>query len=313
MSTSAGFPSSMRDVVRDAGGRRGRSSPWRRARAPTSSSRLAEIRRLALDRGPAEGARCSSRTRRTTSASEQRRAADRLRERRVRGRRVVVAEHEGRPTASSTAGSATSGFRRKNSRWFEPTPAPSGSRPRIMNPIAITSGGPSPNQDSPDSEFSGFERSMIDLTKMYAIMIAPTSGTSPDEQEVPQVFVKLVPEVDDTGEPGDAVVERGSRSRSRGSSRRAMFWLTSVRPTYQTIESDGHPDRRDAGSQVLRVDAREPLRERAVRRHRQSRSCRGQDRRLRRRRRGRQHRDDQQLVERRAEHVACPSAASTVG
>ena len=58
-----------------------------------------------------------------------------------------------------------------------------------MNPIAITSGGPSPNHDSPDSEFSGFERSMIDLTRMYAITIAPISGTTPTSRKCLTLFV----------------------------------------------------------------------------------------------------------------------------
>ena len=51
--------------------------------------------------------------------------------------------------------------------------------PMIRKPIAITSGGPSPNQESPDSEFAGLERSMHDLTKMPASIRPPISGATP--------------------------------------------------------------------------------------------------------------------------------------
>ena len=39
--------------------------------------------------------------------------------------------------------------------------------PKSRKPIPMTSGGPIPNQESPDSEFSGFERSMHDLTNSH--------------------------------------------------------------------------------------------------------------------------------------------------
>ena len=52
-----------------------------------------------------------------------------------------------------------------------------------MNPIAITSGGPSPNHDSPDSELAGFERSMIDLTKMYVITSRRSAATTPTSRK----------------------------------------------------------------------------------------------------------------------------------
>ena len=55
-------------------------------------------------------------------------------------------------------GSATSGRRLKNAPW----PARQNSMtttPSSRNPSPITSGGPSPNHESPDSEFAGLERS----------------------------------------------------------------------------------------------------------------------------------------------------------
>ena len=76
---------------------------------------------------------------------------------------------------------------------------------------------------------------MIDLTRMYAITIAPTSGTTPTSRKCLTLFGQLVPEVDDTGEPGDAVVEK-DEDPGREDRVESVFSLTSVRPTYQTIE-----------------------------------------------------------------------------
>ena len=171
-----------------------------------------------------------------------------------------------------------------------------------MNPIAITSGGPSPNHDSPDSEFSGFERSMIDLTRMYGHHDRPDQRDDADEHEVPHALRQLVPEVDDAREPGHAVVEE-DEDPDREDRVVERVLAHERQADVPDDRQNGHPDRRDARGHVLRVDAREPLRERALDGHRQRRSRRRQDRRLRRRRGRRQHRDDQQLVERRAEDV----------
>ena len=48
----------------------------------------------------------------------------------------------------------------------------------------MTSGGPSPNHESPDSEFSGLERSTHDLTKMPSSISPPRNGPTPMSRNV---------------------------------------------------------------------------------------------------------------------------------
>ena len=91
-----------------------------------------------------------------------------------------------------------------------------------------------------------------------------------------------------------------------------MSSLTSVRPTYQTIETTPIQIVGRAGRQEAGWMRREVLRDRAVRRHRERRARGRQDRRLRRRRRRRQHGDDQQLVPGRAEDVGAERAEHVV-
>jgi len=43
----------------------------------------------------------------------------------------------------------------------------------------MTNGGPKPNQESPDSEFSGSARSMQDLMNSQVRIRAPSSGATP--------------------------------------------------------------------------------------------------------------------------------------
>ena len=84
--------------------------------------------------------------------------------------------------------------------------------------------------------------------------------------------------------------------------------MTSV----QTRETAAHHQRRDVGRQIARVDPSEDLGDRAEACHRQRRPGGRQDRRLGRRRGRGQHRDDQDLVERRAEHRPAERAEDVI-
>src|SRR5262249_28494978 len=109
----------------------------------------------------------------------------RLDERRLRALGAVVAEHDpARHHAVPSAGSAaTSGLRRKNALW--PTLHQSiSTTPSSRKPTPITSGGPSPNHESPDSEFSGLDRSMQDFTKIAASIRPPSVGPTPIREKL---------------------------------------------------------------------------------------------------------------------------------
>ena len=47
----------------------------------------------------------------------------------------------------------------------------------------MTSGGPTPSQESPDSEFSGLERSMIDLIRTQVRIAPPSTGATPTKKK----------------------------------------------------------------------------------------------------------------------------------
>ena len=50
--------------------------------------------------------------------------------------------------------------------------------------MPITSGGPRPNHESPDSEFSGLERSKQDFTKMPSSIRPPRNGPTPISRKI---------------------------------------------------------------------------------------------------------------------------------
>ena len=73
--------------------------------------------------------------------------------------------------------------------------------PMIRKPIAITSGGPSPNQESPDSEFSGLDEVDARLDEDAASIRPPISGATPTRKKFLTLLNELRRKYDEHAKP----------------------------------------------------------------------------------------------------------------
>ena len=156
------------------------------------------------------------------------------------------------PRVPSAGSAATSGRRRKNAgcraRQISISTTPSSRKPR-----PITSGGPSPNHESPDSEFAGLERSKQDLTKMPGEHQPAERRADADQQEVFSDAQSA------RGGSRSCRRSRSARSRRRSSGPSAaiesnrMFSRDDRQPDVPDDRQDAHQDRRHVRREVARV------------------------------------------------------------
>src|SRR3954464_2316666 len=134
----------------------------------------------------------------------------------------------------------------------------------------------------------------------------------PREDEVLRRSEDRLAVVDDAGEARDPVIE-GDHEADRGDRVAEDVLAQLVDRDVPDNRDDAHRDGRHRRRLEAWVDVAERLGQRAPPCHREASARRGQDRRLRGGSRRAQHRDDQQLVQRRAEDLAAQDAEHVVG
>jgi hypothetical protein len=108
--------------------------------------------------------------------------------------------------------------------------------PNSRKPTPMTSGGPRPNQESPDSEFSGLARSMQDLDEHPGQDQAAQQRGQPDQDRALGALEQLAPVVDGAGEAGDPVVE-GDHQPQGGDGVEQDVLADDGQAQYQAIDS----------------------------------------------------------------------------
>ena len=136
--------------------------------------------------------------------------------------------------------------------------------PSTMKPMPMTSGGPTPNHESPDSEFSGLERSMIDFTSTHVRITPPSAGATTANSMPLSDLQPLAAVVERAGEAGEAVVE-GDHQAERGDRVEEHVLADERQPDVPDDRHDAHTGSSRSAASGSARGRRRTLRQRARR------------------------------------------------